>query len=77
MNNLVKIIADDDGELTNNEDWHLVDPGNAQGNAALCTGEFFGGGESTVRFEMRTVQRGGVTCRTCLDLVKIYKAVRL
>lgn len=77
MNVLVKIIADDDGEWTKNEDWHLVDPCNFQGNAVLCTGELFGGGESRCIVETREANRGGITCAKCLDILKKYKAVRL
>ena len=50
-NLLVRIIRDDDGDLkSDHQDWHLVDPGNPQGDATLCTGEFFGGGESACEF---------------------------
>ncbi len=77
MNILVKFSMDDDGCIVDNAGWHLVDPANLQGNAALCTGEFFGGGESSVVFEVKSAQKGGITCLKCLEILKIYKAVKL
>lgn len=72
---IVKIIIDDDGAPTANDDWHLVDPCNMQGEAALCTQEFFGQGESTAVFERK--DRGKVTCLTCRKIIAIYKRVNL
>ena len=64
MNVLVRITHDDDGSPKRDPDmWHLVDPGNSQGNAALCTQEFFGGGESACKFQTKEVKKGGITCR--------------
>lgn len=77
LNSLVKIIRDDDGDLTGNDSWHLVDPTNDQGRAALCTQEFFGLGESAVEYETRTAKRGGVTCQKCLEKIRRMKAVKL
>ena len=78
MNTLVKIIRDDNGWETEHPVWHLVDPRGEQGDMVLCTGEFFGHGESlTVEFETKKVQRGGVECARCAEIVKIYKAVKL
>lgn len=76
-NNLVKIIRDDDGNLTDNDTWHLVDPAEPCGPCALCTGEFFGPGESDVEYSIKTVERGGVTCTRCMKMLRIYKAVKL
>ena len=73
---LVQIIIDDDLQETNNLDWHLVDPGNPCGTAALCTGEFFGDGESAVSYKTKTVKRGGITCKKCMDVLLSYKAIR-
>lgn len=77
MNVLVKITQDEDQLATGNESWHLVDPCNFQGSAALCTSEFFGGGESIAEFEMKEVSRGGITCPKCLEIMKTYKSVKL
>lgn len=77
MNELVKIIRDDDGKLTENDSWHLVDPTNDQGPAALCTQEFFGFGESLVEFETKASSRGGVTCPLCLKKIRTMKAIKL
>lgn len=77
MHSLVRIIRDDDGRETRNRAWHLVDPGNSQGPAALCTQEFFGEGESECMFETKSAVRGGITCDDCLRILKTYKAVKL
>lgn len=77
MNELVKIIRDDDGALTGNDSWHLVDPTNDQGSASLCTQEFFGYGESSVEYETKTAKRGGITCHECLRKIRLMKAIKL
>lgn len=77
MHRLVKIIKNDDGDPTGDDNWHLVDPGNEQGDASLCTQEFFGLGESNAEFETKEVERGGITCPRCLRKVRDYKAIRL
>lgn len=78
MNALVRILRDDDGLVKPDADvWHLVDPGNTQGHAAMCTSEFFGIGESACKYETKFVARGGITCTRCRSLLKIYKAVKL
>lgn len=57
--------------------WHLVDPCNDGGDAALCTQEYFGIGESNCQFKTKQAKRGGVTCPDCLRKIKTYKAVLL
>lgn len=74
MNKLVKIISDDDGEKKDNPKWCLVDPCNEQGNAALCTQEFFGDGESTCVYETKD---GKITCPDCILILNIYKKIKL
>lgn len=69
--NVVQFITDDDGHKADNDFWHLVDPGNSQGNAALCTQEFFGPGESPLQYVART---GEVNCPECLKKLRLYKA---
>ncbi len=77
MNQLVKLLSTDDGDENIDPKWCLIDPGNFMGQATLCTGEFFGQGESACRYELKEAERGGITCGKCLELLKIYKAVRL
>lgn len=71
---LVKITVDDDGVPIENPVWHLV--ATRQGNHALCTGEFFGGGESMCEFELREVERG-IPCPNCAEIIKAHKAIKL
>ena len=73
---LVRIIRDDDGDLTFNNSWHFVDPHHG-GLKAYCTGEFFGFAESSAEYETKTVNRGGITCPSCQQLLRYFKAVRL
>jgi hypothetical protein len=78
MNHLVRIIRDEDGELqSSHTDWHLVDPANSESPRTLCGGEAFGEGESAVEYEEKAVQRGGITCRHCLNAIDTYKSVKL
>lgn len=75
MNNLVKILYDDDGEKVENPKWHLAifDTG----MMAYCSGEFFGLGESRVVFETKETKKGGITCANCLYKIKLIKSVKL
>ena len=79
MNKLVRYITDDDGEEHRDAHlWHLVDPTYpAGGEASVCETEYFGFGESTLEYETKTAQRGGITCPHCIDNLKRYKAVKL
>lgn len=78
MNRLVRITVNDDGDAQDTGHlWHLVDPANGQGDAALCTGEFFGHGESRCEYEIKTAARGGITCPECLAILRLHKAVKL
>lgn len=77
MNDLVKVLTNDDGDAQEDNGWCLVDPCNSQGPARLCTQEFFGLGESNCAFKTRSVNKGGVTCPECLQILRTYKAVRL
>lgn len=75
-NRLVKLITDDDGEEYNDPKWHLsVIQGSS--SATLCTGEFFGYGESRCKYEVKTTEKGGITCQDCIDKIKEIKKVRL
>jgi len=74
---LVKVLIDDDLEEIENPVWHLVDPTNAGGPATLCSGEFFGYGESQVEYELKVVARGGITCGWCMRDLKTLKSIRL
>ena len=78
MNQLVRVITNDDGdEPIHPNDWHFVDIANFQGDAVLCTGEYFGIGESNVVYETKELLRGGITCKKCLEAIKLYKSVKL
>lgn len=73
--NLVKLITDEDGEKMHPV-WHF--PFNTgDGNRVLCSGQVFGEGEGLATFETKIVQRGGITCQQCLNIIKSFKKVRL
>ncbi len=76
MNKLVKLLTNDDGQKQEPL-WHLIDPANETGPSTLCSGEFFGYGESSCTYELKSVKRGGITCLKCTGKLKTYKAVRL
>ena len=73
---VVKIFIDDDGEPIDKPVWHLyeVDGG---GHHALCTGEFLGVGESAAEYKTKEVSRGGITCESCLEIIRRHKAIKL
>lgn len=73
-NPVVKIYRDDEGIIKEHPRWHLIDPGNLTGAATLCTGEFFGVGESACEFEEKN---GEVDCPMCIEIIKRYKAIKL
>lgn len=77
MNKLVKILYDDDGEKIENPVWHLVNPANWMGPCTLCSGEYFGYGESAVVYEEKEVCRGGIECKVCLAHIRLLKEIRL
>ena len=73
-NPIVMFFTDDDGFDIDNPVWHLIDPGNPAGHAALCTGEFFGVGESSIQFSQT---EGEITCPNCISKIRKYKKVKL
>ena len=77
-NHLVMLLTGDDpSEVKENPMWCLVDPGNHQGAATLCTNEFFGIGESGCEYKQKSTSRGGITCPKCLEKLKLYKSIKL
>jgi hypothetical protein len=75
MNNLVKIITDEDGSPVEPL-WHLASFGGGS-PVVLCDGQVFGYGEGDAVFEEKTMRRGGITCPCCIDHIKLMKAVKL
>lgn len=76
MNNLVRLLCDDDGFPYDDPKWHLIDE-SMPDPATLCRGEYFGVGQSNCEFELKTVARGGITCAHCLTTIRLIKAVKL
>lgn len=75
MNRLVKLLANDDGDLIERPKWCLVDNYDATDRTA-CTGEAFGSGESSARYETKEAERG-ITCENCKGRVRFFKSVKL
>jgi hypothetical protein len=76
MHTLVKIVVNDDGDKVNEPKWHwIVDHFDSE--RILCTMEAFGFGESSAEYKIKTVNRGGITCSQCLQLIKEFKAIKL
>jgi hypothetical protein len=76
MHELVKIIADNDGDETGDESWHFFQNFDSSPRT-VCGGEVFGDGEGEAVFKTKTVARGGITCRKCLKIIKEFKAIKL
>ena len=73
---LVKILSDDDDEPYENPVWHIIDLWNTD-PATLCSGEYFGEGQSGCRYELKMRARGGVTCEECLRKARWLKSYKL
>lgn len=74
LNSVVKIKVNNDGEKQKYAKWCLIDPCNYQGNATLCTSEFFGAGESACVYESKL---GVITCPNCIEKIKRYQKIKL
>lgn len=74
-NHLVKLLIDQDGNLCDPV-WHLN--GGVHGEV-LCTGEYFSDIESdgNPTYELKHVQRGGITCPKCISVIMEMKNVKL
>lgn len=75
---IVKLFTDDYGEEYEEEEqvWHLStiatgDP------VVLCSGEFYGLGQSGCKFEEKIVSYGGITCNKCIEIIKLHKSLKL
>lgn len=83
MQTVIKITAYDPLDMGNDEiqdcdaGWHLVDIHSDSDPRILCSGFVFGRGASAMKYELKKVKRGGITCYECLRLIKAYKAVKL
>jgi hypothetical protein len=73
---LVKMITDDGGEKYENPTWHFVQH-IGDSPRTLCGGEVFGEGEGRAEYEEKWVDRGGINCKQCLQIIKRIKAIRL
>lgn len=73
MENVVKIITDDDGEKINDNSWHYVFEQGGD-RRTFCSGMVFGIGESISKYKEK---EGKITCRQCISFIKIIKAVKL
>lgn len=73
---LVKITVHDDGVKEQKPKWCLAIH-KAGGWQTLCTGEFYGIGESSCKYLEKKSAKGGITCQSCLDEIKFFKAIKL
>lgn len=76
MNNLVKIIKNEDGDFQQNPQWHLVQ-NDGGSNRSVCTGEVFGLGEGSAEYKFKSVAKGGISCPECIEIVKWFKTIKL
>lgn len=72
---IVKILTSDDGEKRIPKKWCLVE--SKTGNHTLCQAEYYGYGESRCEYEEKLMEKGGITCKDCLEIIKRHKAIKL
>ena len=70
---IAKINIDNNG-ATDDPSWHLIDHiGNSDGNT-LCTGTPIVDCDDVIT---KVVNKGGITCKSCLSIIKHYKSIKL
>jgi hypothetical protein len=75
---LVKIVVNEEGDTVEKEDqvWCLVTEFSGSCRC-FCDGQVIGYGESFSKYEEKEVQKGGVTCKSCIKNIKFIKSVKL
>ena len=74
MNSLVKLTRDCTGEPVPKEEQFMDEAGS---RTVFCDGQKFGYGESSVEYQIKYVQRKGITCQNCIERIKKVKDIRL
>lgn len=72
---LVKIYKNDDGDEIEKPLWHLAVTVTG-GDNVLCTGEFYGMGESSVVYDIKEGTMHDITCEDCKQIIKDFKAIK-
>lgn len=73
----MKIIRFNDGQLSDDSRWHLVDPTDIFTGTTICKGDVLGDAESRIEIKSKMVKRGGITCEECIKKIKTYKSIAL
>ena len=73
---IVKILSGDDYEEKENPVWCLVSD-ICGDRATFCSNEYFGFGVSSCKYEIKTVNKNGVTCPDCLEKIKKIKSLNI
>lgn len=80
MNDLVRLTLNEDGDVPDDRSWHLsADSGGS--DTILCTVEVFNelgslASEGAAFAERKSVNRGGVTCPICLQMIHSIKSYK-
>lgn len=73
---VVKILTSDDGPKRIKPTWCYVVFWDSSPRT-FCGGEAYGYGESGCKYKDKIVQKGGITCPKCLEMIKIIKSIKL
>lgn len=76
MHHVVKITHDEDGTKVDSPKWCLVMDMDGS-NRTLCSGQVFGPGEGNAKYQDKVVDKKGITCPDCLDIIKEIKSITL
>lgn len=76
---IVKVLTEesrrylDDKHVIEDPVWHATVWVHPEGLQTACSMSLTAGAE----YQQKTVKRGGITCQTCLDIIKEYKKIKL
>ena len=73
---IVKILSGDDYEVRENAVWCLSEE-SCGDSSTFCDNEYFGYGASSAEYEVKIVEKGGITCEKCLRKIKRIKELKI
>ncbi len=75
---VVKILINEDGDKSDDNSWHYYSEGLSD-FYVLCSMELLhdGCGVPDKNMKIKSVEKGGITCKDCLEIIKTIKSIKL